>query len=117
MAITIGSLMRGVPEKTRALVMAAYRQRGGTFSGAFDRAQKVNLCEAIFEIEAEMEHALSHLAPTHPRLRPVRLLNERRNRILDDIGENENQHRPPLPRRAPELRARGNGLSVSESPL
>jgi hypothetical protein len=56
------------------------------------------LSEAIFAVENELEHALSvtgAIAPSSTRFATVRRLNAARNRILDDVGENESARRGP----------------------
>lgn len=89
--ITLGSVLRGLPDQIRSDVIAEWRKRGGSVQ-AWDRAAKLALSEAIFSVENELEHKLAMtgaIAPSSPRFGTVRRLNAARNVLLDDLGENE----------------------------
>jgi hypothetical protein len=87
----IGQVLRGVPERVRSEVVLRLRENGGSPSSDGGRDGKALLAEAIFAVEdrIESELAAKGVGPRDKRMGVVRLLNARRNGLLDELGENE----------------------------
>ena len=68
-------VLSGLAEKQRVQVVARYRMANGRFSAWADSDRRA-MAQALFEVEDELEHRLAStgMAPSDPRMGPVRAL-------------------------------------------
>ena len=79
-----------LPVPVREQIVTAYRARGGTFAGAWDKPTMSLLAAAIFGAENDIEHRAMSVWPPIAKLRAIADdLRVRRNALYDATGENE----------------------------
>lgn len=87
------SYIHGLPELIQTRIRTEYRKQGGSYSTNWNDQERQAMSEAIFVVENDEEHRLAEkgIGPNDPKMAVVRLLNARRNVLLDELGENETQ--------------------------